>query len=280
VKILFTGKGSAGSWQMRGAQLGMACGAEVSAKASEGSIESADVVVLVKRPGAGMVERIRKSGVKWAWDLVDFYPQPTCSKWPRDYAIKWVRSQIKSAKPNAVIWPNARMQDDCSDGRPSLVLYHHSDPRCVPKTINKQISRVSYCGSHRYIKRWGKVINSECQKRGWKFRIDASPIPDGDIVVAFRDKEHCGYVQRHWKSNVKLANAHACGIPFVGSVENGYLETCSGREMLTDKPEDLPMMFDALESQDNRQSVSDAFVRCTYRVEDAARELKDFLISL
>jgi hypothetical protein len=96
-------------------------------------------------------------------------------------------------------------------------------------------------------------------------------------VVAFRGTGFNGYVQRHWKSNVKLANAHGSGTPFIGQRECGYLETQTGLEQWAECPDDLDNCFDILAGQYHRQTISKAFLAKRYTVGDAARDLKGFL---
>ena len=255
-KILITGKGSSGSWQCRGVQLGGQVG-RVVPKATLSDCKKADIIVVVKRLHRSWFANVKKSGKPWIWDLVDFYPQPTCSKWSRDYAIAWVRKQIKKAKPNGIIYPNLKMALDV--GIEGIFIYHHSRGDVGINPIHKNVRFVGYEGSPKYLGRWRQILESECAKRGWKLRDDL-PIDQMDIVVALRDGPYNGYCQRYWKSNVKLANAHGAGTPFIGQAESAYVETASGKEHWIYSTEDIARAFDILTPYETRKAVHKEFL--------------------
>lgn len=240
-------------------------------------MKRADLIVLVKRPSPGMVEDIRKSGKPWVWDIVDAYPQPECTAWPKEKACAWVRQQIKALKPNAVIWPNRRMAEDCGGGERDLVLYHHHRPGIAHNPVRADIKSVGYEGSSKYLVRWGGHILKACQERGWDFHINTGVHADWDICLAFRDDEFNGYAQRHWKSNVKLANAHGSGTPFIGQREDGYLETRTDLEVWCEKPQLIGQVMDSMRSMAFRQRISKAFKHRAYSVEQAASDLSKWL---
>src|SRR5688572_31220626 len=116
MKVLFTGRGTSGSWKIRGEQIGAAMGATVKPMATLEDCRAADVIVAVKRIPAQLLENIRASGRPWVYDIVDAFPQPLCSTWSRSQCIDWLNEVIGTLKPTAVIWPTARMQDDFGGG--------------------------------------------------------------------------------------------------------------------------------------------------------------------
>lgn len=278
MRLLFTGKGSSGSWEVRGRQLGAACGATVTPRATVAQCGNADLVVAVKRIDEPLAQALR--GRRWVWDLVDFYPQPACTGWDRSEAIDWVRGQLRRMQPTAVVWPNARMREDCDPGLPGLVLPHHCRPGLRSNPIRARVRTVGYEGSAQYLGRWRPSIEEQCRRRGWEFRVNPEHLADLDIVIAVRDAPFAGYVQRHWKSNVKLANAHGSGTPFIGQAECGYVETASGAEYWAEAPEQLEICFNWLEPQSTREQVSDRFRQKTYTLEQAAKDLTAFLDGL
>jgi len=278
--ILFTGGGTSGSWKIRGQQLGTACGAKVKPNASIQDCRKSSVIVGVKRLRDELISTIRQSGRPWVWDIVDAYPQPTCSTWNRAQAIGWVCSRIKLLQPTGIIWPNQRMRDDCDTGLPGLVLPHHYRPDIAVNPIREQVQTVAYEGSPNYIGEWLEPISQACSDRGWGFLINPPSLSEVDIVIACRGKEFNGYAQRHWKSNVKLANAHGSGTPFVGPRECGYLESQTGLEEWADCHDDLDDCFDRLSSQYHRQTVQRVFLDNRYSVTEASRYLMDFLNDL
>ena len=278
--ILFTGRGSSGSWKIRGEQLGLALGAKVKPQATLEDCKAADLIVVVKRISPTLLDNIRRSGKPWVFDCVDFYPQPECSTWHRDHAIDWVRKSLSKLKPNAVIWPNERMQEDCGKGYNGITLYHHHFPGIHRNPIREEVRAVCYEGSERYLGGWLRHILNECQAREWHFYVNASRIADSDIVLAIRDEKYSGYAQRHWKSNVKLANAHGSGTPFIGPCEDGYSETATGFEKWCESPEMLKYAFDELESYDMRQKVGSAFIQNKIDIQEIASQYRRFLNGL
>lgn len=278
MQLLFTGRGTSGSWQVRGEQLGKACGATVKQAATASECKAADIVVAVKRVNEQLLSSLRQAGRPWVFDAVDFYPQPRSYSWSKAEAVGWVKAQLNNLAPSAVMWPNRRMREDCDTGLPGLVLPHHHRPGIKLNPVRPKVLTVGYEGAAPYLGQWREAIESECQRRGWSFAVNPANLADLDIVLAFRDG--MGYVPFHWKSNVKLANAHGSGTPFVGQREMGYVETATGAEYWAEERKDLTMCFDWLETQDTREVVRDRFLQRAYPVERAAADLTEFLKGL
>jgi hypothetical protein len=277
LNILVTGRGTSGSWQVRGKQLGGAIGARVKPTATEADLGWADVVVVVKRPVHNFMPSLAKSGKPWVWDVVDFYPQPACTRWNQRQAIKWVQKNVKLYNPTGVIWPNRKMAEDCSKNENDIVLYHHYWPGIQINPIRERISVVGYQGSEKYLGSWGKQIRKHCDIRGWKLAINEGCHADWDICIAFRDEEFNGYPQKNWKSNVKLANAQGSGTPFLGAIESGYVETRSGAELYANDLNDIPGFFDLLEPYEARKTISEALLSKAYSLDDASKDLLTYL---
>lgn len=268
--ILFTGRGGkAGSWKIRGEQLGK--GSRVKPNARPEDIRKADVTVVVKRLTPELLHNLK--GSKWIWDVVDAYPQPACSTWSQKQAVKWFHSLLSQYKPSGVIFPTRRMADDCNIDLPETVIYHHHWPEIEVNPIREEVKSVGYEGSLRYLGRWGEIITRECERRGWDFYLNSGKHAQFDICVAFRDKP--GYVQTHWKSNVKLANAHGSGTPFIGQRESGYLETRTGFECWADSKVELVKAFDQLDYE-TRLATQKAFLVSAITVSDSKKQLEDF----
>lgn len=278
MKILVTGKGSSGSWAIRGKQLGQAIGADVRAMATDA--RGYDLAVVVKRTPPEVMQAIRKADIPWVLDVVDMYPQPACVGWTLKEGVSWVRKRIADLAPSAVIWPCKRMMDDCAMDLPQKVLYHHHRPEIRENPIWEKVSRIGYEGDARYLEGWRPKIEQECDRRGWTFVINPNELRDIDIVLAVRGDKWNGELIPRWKSNVKLANAHGSGTPFVGQEEAGYLETASGVEYWANDPASLRRSLDWLVSQDTREVVRDRFLQKAYSLESAATDLKAFLYGL
>lgn len=269
-KTLVTGKGTSGSWQCRGVQLGGQVG-EVKAKAALKDCQSADLIVVVKRTNQPFFENVKRSKKPWVWDLVDFYPQP--NNWPKEKAVKWVRQQINKYKPSGIIWPTARMKIDIGLG--GEVIYHHGRIGQI-NPIREKIQVIGYEGSERYLGKWRKILETECQKRGWAFKVNV-PLNHLDVVVAFRDDPFNGYCEQKWKSNVKLANAHITGTPFIGWPESGYSETWSGKELWAMGKDSISFCFDKLEPYEERLNIHRTFLSKAMTLDQVGNQLKEYL---
>ena len=280
MRILVTGNGSAGSWQIRGQQLGYALGATVRPRATLAQLKKADIAVVVKRIPPSLRKALSESKTPWVWDLVDFYPQPACTAWGQSKAFRWVREQIRELKPTAVIWPTAGMRADCDTGLPNLVLYHHHWPEMAVNPVRKKLHKVGYEGNGRYLGSWQKVIEKACKARGLEFVVNTGTHADWDVCVAFRDASVNGYCQRHWKSNVKLANAHGSGTPFIGPSELGYIETSVGGEIFIDDDKDFGSALDSLADYKTRLSIHERFRAGAITLDTVAAKYRYFLETL
>jgi hypothetical protein len=278
MKLLFTGKGGkAGSWIIRGEQVGAAIGATVTPNAVKRDIALADMTVVVKRTPETVLQALRKLDAPWVYDVVDAYPQPQASRWTRGEAIRWIQAKMDWLNPTAVIWPNQKMREDCDSGLPGIVLPHHHRPGIRNNPIREKVQKVGYEGGPQYLGEWEPALQAECSRRGWEFVKNPDHLADLDIVVAMRGGDWAGYVPGNYKSAVKLANAHASGTPFVGQQEAGYMENATGCEYWADKPSGVPICFDWLEDQGARELIHDRFVQAAFPVEHAAEQLKRFL---
>jgi hypothetical protein len=252
MNILFTGKGSSGSWDIRGNQLGRAMGGTVLPRALD--VGGFDVAVLVKRPQADLLARLHRMAVPIVWDVVDAWPQPAGNLWERDQAMAWLRETFAQIHPRAIVAATERMAWDCADfGVPILAVPHHANPSytVVPNRIRDRVGVVGYEGSLAHLGRWSEFLHHQCRRRGWRFLPQQSCHPGlFDIVVALRELN--GYAPRHWKSNVKLANAQGTGTPFIGNRECGYLETACGAERWADTEQELIEALDSLEPYEAR----------------------------
>jgi hypothetical protein len=288
MNILFTGRGGAGSWTIRAEQIGGALGARVKPHATLDDCRWADVIVVVKRIPNDLLARIRQSGTPWVYDIVDAYPQPECSTWEKPAAVGWLDTLLTRLQPSAVIWPNARMGEDLAfelkwQGREapcSIVLRHHQRPGIRVNPIRPEVKRIGYEGSAAYLNGWMPAIEEQCSRIGAEFVLNPTHLADVDVVLALRDKNHAGYPQRHWKSNVKLANAHGSGTPFIGMPESGYQETTTGCEYWATTGAELGTALDWLASQSAREQVSERFLQAAIPIDAVAGQYREFLCAL
>lgn len=271
MRVLVTGKGNAGSWIIRGQQLGNAIGADVS-QIPQGTY---DVSVLVKKAPP---ELLRKLSGEIVYDVVDAWPQPIGNQWGRSRSIDWLSGQINSIKPAGIVAATKRMAVDCQAfGIPVIALEHHARPGLRKNPVRKEVKTVGYEGSPEYLGQWRKLLEAECRTRGWNFVVNPQELADLDIVVALRDCS--GYAARHYKSNVKLANAQGSGTPVICNRESGYLETQSGAEHWADSKEELIRSLDALSDYEQRLEISGQLYRCAPRLDQVAAKYKAWLKS-
>lgn len=269
--ILFTGKGGkSGSWAIRGEQLGQIGTVIPHCTDPKGF----DVAVVVKRTPDPVIQSLRDYSVPWVWDIVDAYPQPHANLWTKSEGIDWVRKQIATLRPDGIIWPNKKMQEDVGSNLPQTVLYHHHRPGIRSNPIRPDVKTVGYEGGD-YLGIYRRTLEKECAKRGWRFTVNPEELVDVDIVVALRDPT--GYVPFCWKSNVKLANAHGSGTPFIGNPENGYIETQTGAEYWAEDASQIGRCFDWIADRGTRELIHDRFLAKAYTLEQAQSDLKEFL---
>lgn len=273
MRILVTGSGTSGSWTVRGEQLGAALGATVKPRAGLVDMTDADVVIVVKRCSAEMLAALQACGRPWVYDVIDAYPQSVCSGWTPYESIHWLRALIGRLRPSAVVWPNERMREDFGGG--GKVVLHHHRPGLARNPIRKRIEVVGYEGSSRYLDDGlAEALSEQCRLRGARFVINPVQLADVDVVVALRSARWSGYALRHWKSGVKLANAHASGTPFIGAAECGYLEIATGGEHWAETPAEVGAALDALAPHGTRAVIAESFVAARFTLEQAAEQMR------
>lgn len=273
MRVLVTGRGgSAGSWKIRGEQLGTAMGATVKSMATLADMREHDAVLVVKRVPAELLDNLRKSGKPWLYDIVDAYPQPECGVWSRARAIEWLAHGVAELTPTAIVWPNQRMRYDAGRMH-EHVVYHHSRLDMSVNPIRPRIKTIGYEGAASYIEPWLPTIANECAHRGFSFSLNPVRLSDLDVAIAMRGGLADGYVQRNWKSNVKLANAHASGTPFIGARESGYEETSTGAEYWADTRQEFSRALDWLDDENTRLEIRHRFLPASITVRQAATDM-------
>lgn len=239
MNLVVTGTGKSGSWRIRGDQLGAAVGAKVLPRCTD--FRACALAVYVKRVSIEALVALRKANIRWVWDIVDAWPQPEGNTWGTDQAVSWLRGQLQRLQPYAVVFTTKAMQEDSGWEGPSIVLPHHAWPRYDRRNdLRPEVRVLGYEGND-YLGGWEGQLRRECQSRGWRLEMNG-PMRNCDIGIALREAE--GHPARRWKSNVKLANLQALGVPALCSPEAGYLEFSHGAEVLVDSPERLSDALD------------------------------------
>jgi hypothetical protein len=254
MRVLVTGnRPTAGSWAIRAEQLARPAGFRVHPVTTD--IGDADVVVAVKRHNPELPSICRRAGIPLVWDIIDPWPQPIGNLWDEQTAKAWLYAELKRIRPRLVLASTKRMAEDIKTlGFDAVCIYHHARS-ANPRQAAEKVRVVGYDGSPVQLGHWADIVRSQCAKRGWEFVTDGARYHEFDIVLGLRS--HAGYAPRNWKSNVKLANAQAAGIPFIGSPEAGYLETrVPGCEKFATDESSLSQAFDALTPMESRARIS------------------------
>lgn len=217
VLILGTGKGS---WKVRGLQLGKAIGARVSTAPSDDDLRWADIVVIVKRAIDDWAELVHGFGKPLVWDALDFWDQPEQNGLLEAEARALLAEKIARYRPALVIGATEAMAHAAG----GVYLPHHSRIGLTPAPARDVVTTVGYEGTRKFLGRWGQAVQKECDRRGWTFVINPPDIRVCDILVAFRDGEHDGWMCDAWKSGVKAVNAIAAGRPLIAQGYAAVLE--------------------------------------------------------
>lgn len=276
MNVLVTGRGTSGSWKIRGEQLGRTIGADVIPDARD--VARYDVAILVKRTRGDLVERIHAAGVPLVWDVVDAWPQPEGNRWDWAECLSWFGDQVKRLRPRAVIAATRRMAEDIATvtDAPVITLPHHGRPGLRRTEIRERLSVIAYEGGVAQLGAWGDHLLRICAKRGITVLLNPPSVNDADVLVALREAD--GYAARHWKSNVKLANAQASGTPIICGRESGYVETAGESwPVFVDTPEGLAKAIDLMVSRETRQRLSEGLYGARINLVDVARRYRDFL---
>lgn len=275
VHLLMTGKGASGSWQIRGVQLGQTLRAAVVPNAKD--LAPYNLAVLVKRQTTDLLQRLHQFKMPVIWDVVDAWPQPIGNAWRKEQCLEWLAGEVKTIRPAGIVAATRAMAQDCeSFGVPVLALPHHARPGLRQNPI-RPLKVVGYEGGEKYLGRWLPIIQRQCSARGLRFVINPAEVADVDVLVALRDCD--GYAPRHWKSNVKLANAQGSGTPVICNREAGYLETACGAEKWADDEAEFAAALDALESVEVRRSAAQALRAAVPSIDGVAATYLEWLQS-
>ena len=275
MKILVTSGTSAGSWKIRGEQLGSAIGADVINNASLSQQLGYDITICVKKPP----KQWQPSGVV-VWDMIDFWPQPAGNEWSKPELIAFAAERKEALKASFCVAATQQMRIDT---KAELCLYHHSRPGLSIHTGKQSpITTVGYEGRPQYLGRWHGLLLDWCGENNASLLINPDNLAACDVLVALRDHPYRGIATDHWKSNVKLANAQAAGVPIICLPEAGYTETASGTELFISSFEQLYGALDKLQQPFHRKhcSVNMRARSKEFTLEAVAAEYKNWLESL
>ena len=235
--------------------------------------KGADLAIAVKRVPDAVCVPLRG---RLIWDVVDAFPQPHGNHWNETECKHWLAREVNRIKPIGLIAATQAMAKDCEHfGIPVLWLPHHYRPGSQKNPIRKEIRAVGYEGGPDYLRDWRPIIDRECERIGAMFRVNPPSLAELDVVLALRSAT--GYAARNWKSNVKLANAHGSGTPWIGCREAGYQEMSCGYEAWADSADQLQWALESLMDYEIRKEVSEKFLAFAFPLEAAAATLKEWL---
>lgn len=275
--VVVTGCANSGSWSIRGQQLGGAIGATVAPLADLSTLRSGDLIVVAKRFGGNLLDRVRASGKPWVLDFVDGWPQPRGNAWSEEQARPWLQQRLRDLNPFAVVFATGQMLRDSDWEGPTLVLPHHAWPKYARASWSDKVHRVGYEGQPGFLGRWRTILNEECAKRGWEF-VENGDLSTCQIGVALRDVS--GYPPGAWKANTKLANIQALGLPALVSPEQGYRDFGSSGQIEISEDDDVGVAFDRLADPRIRAEMGEAAFTATPRLATIAERYRTWLASL
>lgn len=249
MKILMVGVG-AGSWQMRGVQLGRAMGARVTSTPRATDWAWADVVVLVKRAAITWAAEARRCGKPVVWDALDFWEQPEDNHKPMAEMITAARQIATDAGVTTVIGATQRMASDLG----GVYLPHHCREGLTPQPMRAKAERVGYDGTKKYLGRWLKALEDACRRLGLTFVLHPERLSDVDVLVSFRDGKWDGPVCRAWKSGVKYVNAIAAGRPVLTLGDDAFYEMRPYGYVVSDTRDLIDRLADVV-TQDPRDTL-------------------------
>jgi hypothetical protein len=236
MNVLIAGVG-AGSWDIRGRQLGGALGARVKQSPTRDDFAWADLVVLVKRAIGLFGAQAQASGKPVVWDALDFWQQPMQNTLREPDAVALVR---RSAWRGLSLIGATNAMATAVDG---VYVPHHAWPGLTPAPARPVVRVVAYQGAAHYLGRWAGWVREACEARGWQFVVNPADLREADILVAFRDGQWDGWICREWKSGVKAVNAIAAGRPLITQDSAAVREIRPAGSVVA-SPDDLGQAFD------------------------------------
>lgn len=267
MRACFLGTGNAGSWQIRGQQIASTDPYWLSKPMrdlTQKDIETYDVFCIVKHFDPTIANSIRKAGKKVVYDIVDAWRQPDDGLKNNnvDLVVQYFTKKLSGLPLDGVIFPNRIMQHDLAGVVPKpTTIYHHHRPGLVPTEIKQRPNLVAYEGNPDYLGPWKDIIIKICGSFGMSFAINPQSLGLADIGFAARGGPHGSIMASRYKSNVKLANFYAVGLPCVVSYnEMSYRETDNGKVYFFRTEEELKQRIRVLLPYPNRLAIHRSFI--------------------
>ena len=288
LRVLFTSRSSAGAWQIRGEQIA-ATRSNWSAisRPGEQDLEDCDLLCIVKKPDAKLVELARRKGKPIVYDIVDSWAQPEDGVTHTDLesARELFGRAWRALAADGYIFPTRRMQLDLG----SLVvhgitIYHHYWPHLQPNPVRERVQTIGYEGAD-YLGDWLPAMQAACASRGIRFVANPQDYNDLDVVVLARGGEHGNFLARNYKSNVKLANAYGSGTPALVHVDEMSAHDTDTGDVLffTSQPGSFERQLDRLlQSHALRREIHENFRAAAprFHIANIARHFEGFFLDV
>ncbi len=220
LRVCFTGRNRAGSWEVRGNQVSRGRSEWVANQDVDAvDLEHFDLLCFVKRPIPKLMEAAKARKIPIVYDVVDAWAQPGDHGKVTDresaralFSEKWA----DIPRFDAFIFANRKMFNDLSAvAGPSTYIYHHYREGMGRNPMRQNVEKIGYEGNENYLGEWRPVLQDFCASKGIEFVVNPERLSDLDIGVSCRGGEFSCYLTNNYKSNVKLANWFGVGTPAV-----------------------------------------------------------------
>lgn len=289
MKVCFIGTGNAGSWIVRGKQVAKACGDWTARQLTDltaADIANHDLFCFVKHFHQKLAKKLRQRGKKVVYDVIDCWRQPQDGQKYRsvDSIISLFRKRLGNLEIDGIIFANKTMLGDLGQFMPNPVaIYHHHKPWLEPIVVKAQAQTVGYEGDVAYLGEWQPALIMACAELGLKFVVNPQTFADIDIGFAGRGGVHGSLLASRYKSNIKLANFYAAGLPcVVSAAEMSYRETDNGQVVFAASPQDMTACLRRLLPQPVRLAIHYAFINFSrnFSLDTIAAEYRRYFNSL
>lgn len=285
LRVCFLGDGISGSWQMRAAQIAEtrpAWEAMATKDLRAADVARFDLFCIVKRFDVAKAEWLRGQGKPVVYDVVDPWKQPEDGEAHATLpeVVNYFRRMLAPLAVDGVIFANATMRDDLGRFVPCAThLYHHHRLYQEPIIVCRQATRVGYEGREDYLGPWAETAARVCKRLGLEFVVNPKSLASLDIGLAVRGGRNGTLMAKRYKSNVKLANLFAAGLPAVAHAdEASYRETDDGHVQFFNNEASLERAIVELLPYERRLAIHKAFLAHSrrFRVEAIAEQYEAY----
>jgi hypothetical protein len=241
-----------------------------------------DLFCIVKRFDVAKAEWLRGQGKPVVYDVVDPWKQPDDGEahGTLPEVVNFFRRMLTPMAVDGVIFPNATMRADLGDCVPCPThIYHHHRVYQEPIIVCRQATRVGYEGREDYLGPWTETATRVCKRLGLEFVVNPKSLGAIDIGLAVRGGRNGTLMAKRYKSNVKLANLFAAGLPAAAHAdEASYRETDDGHVQFFNDEASLERAIVELLPYERRLAIHKAFLAHSrrFRVEAIAEQYEAY----